>query len=308
MPLSLGNTPTADAYPAPGAGGAQLAGSDIFTSGWFIVANNAVFAEYEFGNQGQLRTSGELYLAPGNYPLIASVENKLCGIRFRSAVAGTPAQVWGTLFYPTDPTLQSSSEFTAAVSPSGGISGGGGTSVLAKATGIVDDSNSIAETALLSQVIAGGAMGSSGILRVSIYGDYLNNSGANRTLRFRILFGGVVLHDDNPGAGILTSATRRGWFSQFHIANLGATNSQSFNGFSGLGAIIASDNYNVVSHVGGATTFGTADNSTYSILNAGGNPSAIDTTIPQTLQFLATNDLAAVTVSCRRMFWVIELL
>jgi hypothetical protein len=121
VPVSLQNTATADAYPAPGAGGAQVAGTDIFESGWFIVANASAICEYTYGLQGQYELAPEIFLAPGNYPLNASVTRAINGIRFRSAVTGKPAQVFGTFFYPTDPTIQSSSEFLSQVAANGGV-------------------------------------------------------------------------------------------------------------------------------------------------------------------------------------------
>lgn len=121
MPVSLPNTATANAYPIPGAGGAQAAGTDVFASGWFIVANAAAFGEFVYGIQGQYELSPEMFLSPGNYPIQASQSKAISGIRFRSAVAGVPAQVFGTFFYPTDPTLQAASEFTSTVSTTGGV-------------------------------------------------------------------------------------------------------------------------------------------------------------------------------------------
>lgn len=121
MPVALPNTTTTNVYPIPGAGGAQITARDIFASGWFTVANAAVFAQYSYGNQGQFENSPEFYLAPGNYPLIGTAKNPVNGIRFRSALAGTPAQIWGAFFYKDDPVLQSSAEFTSKISSTGGV-------------------------------------------------------------------------------------------------------------------------------------------------------------------------------------------
>lgn len=122
MPVSLPNTTTTNNYPVPGAGGAQIIARDVFASGWFTVANAAVFAQYSYGKQGQSDPSPDLYLAPGTYPLIGNEINPVNGIRFKSAVPGSPAQIWGAFFYKNDPVLQSSAEFTALISASGGVS------------------------------------------------------------------------------------------------------------------------------------------------------------------------------------------
>jgi len=121
VPIALPNTTTANTYPGPGAGGAQVQGRDIFYSGWFTIANNAALAQYSYGLQGFQDFSPEMYLAPGVYPLSGTQKNPLNGIRFRSAVSGSPAQVWGAFFYKDDPVLQSSAEFTSTVTPSGGV-------------------------------------------------------------------------------------------------------------------------------------------------------------------------------------------
>lgn len=125
MPAVLPNTTTTDAYPVSGAGGAQIGQGDIFGSGFFVVANAAVFAKYFHGIRGQASPSDEIYLPPGTYPLSGTLQDPLGGITFRSAVAGTPAQVFGVFYYPNEAALLASSEFAATVSPTGGISQGG---------------------------------------------------------------------------------------------------------------------------------------------------------------------------------------
>lgn len=125
MPRILPNTTTTDQYPGT-AGGAQIGIGDIFGSGFFVVANAAVFAQYFHGLRGQADNSDELFLPPGTYPLSATDKDPLGGIRFRSAVKGVPAQVFGVLYYPNEATLLASSEFTAQVGSSGTISAGGG--------------------------------------------------------------------------------------------------------------------------------------------------------------------------------------
>jgi len=122
MPIALPNTTVADTYPIFGSGGAQVAGTDVFSSGWFTVANNAADCEYSYGIQGQYNTGPEIYLAPGTYPLTGSPTLPINGIRFKNHVAGSAAQVWGAFFYKNDPVIQSSNEFTSQVSPSGGVS------------------------------------------------------------------------------------------------------------------------------------------------------------------------------------------
>lgn len=132
MPQVLPNTTTTDAYPAPAtASGAQLGLGGRFSSGFFVVANNAAFGQYFHGNQGQSDNSPDIYLPPGTYPLVGTQKDPIAGMRFKSALAGVPAQVFGVLFGFDEASLLSSAEFTANVSSSGAISGGGGVTELA---------------------------------------------------------------------------------------------------------------------------------------------------------------------------------
>jgi hypothetical protein len=129
MPSILPNTPTADAYPSStSSGGCQVGLNDVFESGYFVVANSAAFAQYQHGIQGQQDFSSDIFLPPATYPLVGSDSDPLGGIRFKSAVAGTPAQVFGVLYKKNESALLAGSEFGATVSTSGGItppSGGG---------------------------------------------------------------------------------------------------------------------------------------------------------------------------------------
>src|SRR5438552_18324253 len=121
MPAVLPNTTTTDNYPPPGRGGAQVGIGDVFYSGYFIVANAAVICEYYQGVGGQAYPSDEMYLTPGTYPMTATDKSPLGGIRFRSAVAGKTAQVFGVFYYKDEATLLAGSEFTSIVSSGGGI-------------------------------------------------------------------------------------------------------------------------------------------------------------------------------------------
>lgn len=121
MPIALPNTTVADAYPPATGGGAQIFGNDVFATGWFTVANNAVICEYAYGVQGQGQFSPEMFLAPGTYPIYGTEPLPLKGIRFRNAVAGANGQVWGSFFYKNDPVLTSSAQFTGTVSAGGTV-------------------------------------------------------------------------------------------------------------------------------------------------------------------------------------------
>jgi len=121
VPVSLPNTTVADTYPAPGSGGAQIAGTDILDHGYFVVANNSVICQYSYGTEGQSNPSPEFFLATGVYPLSGTDVNPINGLRFKNAVAGKAAQVFGAFFYKNDPTLIAASPFDSQISSSGTV-------------------------------------------------------------------------------------------------------------------------------------------------------------------------------------------
>lgn len=125
--IILNNTTTTNNYPSFGLGGAYLGGPQgIYRTGYFLVANAAVFAQFGYGPQGLQPTSPEIFLPPAAYPISEGIGNPIAGIRFRSAVAGLPAQVFGVLFAPHDPTMTIGAEITSTVSASGVITPSGG--------------------------------------------------------------------------------------------------------------------------------------------------------------------------------------
>lgn len=122
MPAILPNTPTADAYPTSAqSAGCQVGLNDVYASGYFVVANAAALAQYQHGLQGQQDFSSDIFLPPATYPLVGSDQDPLGGIKFKSAVTGIPAQVFGVLYKKNESALLAGSEFSSAVSTSGGI-------------------------------------------------------------------------------------------------------------------------------------------------------------------------------------------
>src|SRR5205823_1246132 len=91
---------------------------------------------------------------------------------------------------------------------------GGG--LYSSVSGTYDLVNSTTESSLISGAAAtastgikipANTFGPVGAMRVSIVGDYLNNSGANRACTIRIKFGGTVFYGDQV-SGIAAGATR----------------------------------------------------------------------------------------------------
>lgn len=123
MPAFLPNTTTTDKFPT--SGGAQVGVGDVFASGYFVVANAAAFVQYQHGVYSQADPSQEIYCPPATYPLYGTDTDPLGGLKFRSAVTGVPAQVFGVLYKKGEASLLAGSEFAATVAPGGGITVGG---------------------------------------------------------------------------------------------------------------------------------------------------------------------------------------
>lgn len=113
--LTIPNVQTADDYTA-----ALELGPVATTVGIkYVVANAAVWAQV-VGKQrsGTLETWGdELLITPETNSII-----DVTGIRFRSAVPGTPARVVAQLYLPHDPKFGSGTPFSGTLSGSGAVS------------------------------------------------------------------------------------------------------------------------------------------------------------------------------------------
>ena len=164
-------------------------------------------------------------------------------------------------------------------------------------TTIVNDS---AEQTLYSQSIAANLLSTNRMLRLTIFGSYLNNSGSNKTAQLKVKFGSTTLFDDVT-AGLITGATDRPFFLQCWLANKGATNSQLLvgnfwmgrpapptSGIGDLGAQMSTDNQSVVAPLGGTATE--------------------DTTAAKTLSVTVQHSAAASTVSVSLLSAFLELI
>lgn len=143
--------------------------------------------------------------------------------------------------------------------------------------------------------IPAGELGVSGIVRLTAWGDFKQDSAANRDVpTFRLGLGATTLIDtNNAGAAIaLINATRFGWRIVCEIQNLGAANSQwaTIDGWltfanSGAGAA-----YSVFTTGEGVASFPGAGFASY----LGSNSGAVDTTAScaLTLKVLNANNSA----------------
>lgn len=167
-----------------------------------------------------------------------------------------------------------------------------------KAASVLDVKNTTTETPVIDEQIPGGEMGTTGIVRFSVYADYLNFTGSNRTITVKIKFGGTTIYQDATTTGSI--ATRAAIRLTGEIANTGATNMQFMSGewfrsnttapTTGIGSI---------SNSGGA-----AEVSPF----ATNGSVAIDTSIAQPLQVTVTHPVADANLSFRRQFYMVEFL
>lgn len=107
-------------------------------------------------------------------------------------------------------------------------SGGGGSSsstTIDRATTAVTVTNSTTETTIYTYTIPGGTLDANGELRLTLLNEYLNNSGANRSLQFKVKLGGATVIDSTTG-NLGASALNRIISLELRVSALGATNSQ----------------------------------------------------------------------------------
>lgn len=115
-------TQTQDNY----ADAVTFGGRDVYVAGEVNVANASAYMRMIYGRVGAASPGPEILVAPKvGIPLAATdlQGRALMGVQFRSAVAGTPATVWGVLYNPGDPTAIGGTQFSGTVTQSGQVSG-----------------------------------------------------------------------------------------------------------------------------------------------------------------------------------------
>lgn len=161
------------------------------------------------------------------------------------------------------------------------------------AASTLDVVSSTTETALLSQLIPAGLLGTTRGLRVVLRGDLLNNTGGNQNLTIRIKFGGTTLYASVVAS--VASALRQPLFVDFELRNIGAANSQFLEGaHASLGTPSAPTTG--IQNANAPHRFGTT-----------GLP-AINTAVAQTLEVTVQHGASSASLSARRHFWVAEVI
>ena len=160
----------------------------------------------------------------------------------------------------------------------------------------LDVVNTAAETAIFTGSVPAGALGTDRMVRLTLFGDYLNNSGAPKTATLRVKYGATTLWGDIGASLAGNDPLRRAWQLELFLGNQGATNNQQLGGrvammpttaasVAGLGAATVTPTYDVVFH----------------------GSAAEDSTAAKTLAVTVQHSAAASTVSWRRQYAALEL-
>jgi hypothetical protein len=196
--LILNNVATTDDYSRETTLESEFGGRLVY-----LVANESVVARFrpivELGGSQAAEYGLEQVLTPQS-----SFIDKISGVKFRSAVAGSPGRIVATLSEPGDILPASGTPFSGVLAASGGVSGA--------LIGLYDLSvsdvtvqNTAVETSIYSKLITGGDLTALGGLRGHIYCNYADVDGA-QTLRIRLKYGGTTICDTgvinyNNGSG-----------------------------------------------------------------------------------------------------------
>lgn len=168
--------------------------------------------------------------------------------------------------------------------------------------------NTVTDTDLLNGeiTVAAGAMGTSSVVRLSAFGDWINNSGSNQALPvFSLKLGAtptVVIKSPASSVFSSTTTTRYGWSVDATIMNLGAANSQWVSFRMAISALYTPNvaatvlsafqvgEGNLVEGLNGNGTTGLA-----AATGQAGNSAAIDTTASMNLILSVINPTATAT-------------
>ena len=169
--------------------------------------------------------------------------------------------------------------------------------------------NTVTETDLLNSEIkiGAGVLGTSGVLRLTAWGDAINNSGVGQNFpRWKAKLGGTTLIDSGLTNQWSTSASRLMWRVSLEIVNIGVANSQWVT------LIQEQAGANIpVTAAAGATT-GEGNVNVQTVINQGrlveANSSTVDTTVAQPLAYTVTLPVANAAVDWTLKAAVVEII
>lgn len=118
MPSIAPNTTTTNSYVQ------LLGGSGEYAYGTLTIANNPVSLIIQHGTRGNYSEDEYSYVTPSTLPLVGTTDDRIVGVKIKSAIAGTPAQVSGWLIEPNVAGIQPGAAFTSQVAASGTVTPG----------------------------------------------------------------------------------------------------------------------------------------------------------------------------------------
>ncbi len=160
---------------------------------------------------------------------------------------------------------------------------------------IVNDNT---EQTIYSFEVPANAMGTIGCVRLSMFGDYVNNSGVGATFTFKVKFGGTIIYQDDSKSRA-DSANRVPWWMHLMLAN---KSSASVQVLSAMTIVCQQNSPNV-----GRGAFPNDENDTVTSCMTD-TEGASDTTSAQTLDITIQHSAAHASLSFRRKYAVLELL
>jgi hypothetical protein len=160
--------------------------------------------------------------------------------------------------------------------------------ILSRDVTVFDNVSSAAETTVYTFTVPANTLSTTRALDIRLWCDFLNNSGANRTLQIRLKYGATTWLDVTS-SNIVTSATRYPIFAQAQLSAANATNAQY-----GAGQVIFG-NTTGVSGVGVGGQGNTSNDGFIGVHNA----LAEDSTTALALAVTFQNSFSAATVSSR---------
>jgi hypothetical protein len=166
--------------------------------------------------------------------------------------------------------------------------------------------NTVTETDLLNGEITidAGAMSTNRLVRLTAWGDSINNTGATQAAaRFKLKHGAAVPLDTGALAGPwAASASRFGWRIVAELMNLGATNSQ-------WDTMVMDITISAVVNLGAAWTAGEGMYSTSAnhLYGTAGVTASVDTTAAQALALTVINPAANALLDVTLRGAVVEL-
>ncbi len=170
--------------------------------------------------------------------------------------------------------------------------------------------NTTTETNLVSYTVLANTLGTDKALRLRVYGDWLQNTGADRgLLQFKLKYGGTTLIDTSqPGAQAGAGAGRKSWELTATINALGATNSQwaTINGWTGYIGSAGTNSAAFATGVGSYNMYNTLTGGIAQFLGA--NTGAIDSTANQDVVLTVTNAIANASYEAKMYYAVVEVI